>query len=235
MTLAYEPGETIAHRLDPRSKLVVQIALAVAAFAHTTSRGLAALTVLALVVVAVARLPLVRTLWELRYLLVLVAAPALFEGVAWGPPWFSVADARDPALASYRVVVIVLVSAAYVRTTPIRDSEAAIRWAIPGKPGRLASAGIALVFRFLPVLQADLGRIRDAMAARLGSERALTDRMGIVAIGGLHRAFERADRLALAMNARCFAWNPTLPALRFSRVDLPAFVLAAGLLVWAVL
>jgi biotin transport system permease protein len=43
---------------------------------------------------------------------------------------------------------------------------------------------------------------------------------------GLTRAFERADRLAVALQARCFAWNPTLPALAFERADYP--VLAAG-------
>lgn len=235
MTLAYEPGETIAHRLDPRSKLVVQSAFAIAAFAHTTPRGLAVLTVSGLSLLAAARVSPTRTLWDLRFVLVLVAAPVVVEGLTWGSPWFSVADASGPALASYRVVLILLVSAAYVRTTPVRDSEAAIRWAIPGKPGRLLSTGVALVVRFLPVLRADLGGIRRAMAVRLGSERPLTERMEIVAIGGLSRAFERADRLALAMNARCFAWNPTVPALRFSWVDLPALCLAAGLLAWAVL
>lgn len=235
MTLAYEPGDTIAHRLDPRSKLTVQIAFAIAAFVHTSPRGLAVLTVLGLALLAVARVSVRRTLWELRLVLVLVAAPVVIEGLTWGSPWLSVTDAEGPALASYRVVLILLVSAVYVRTTPVRDSEAAIRWTIPGRVGRLLSTGVALVVRFLPVLQADIAGIRKAMAARLGSERPLVERMEIVAIGGLNRAFERADRLALAMNARCFAWNPTVPELRFSRVDLPALCLGAGLVLWALL
>jgi biotin transport system permease protein len=235
VSLAYEPGTTFVHRLDPRSKLAAQIAFAVTAFAHTTPRGLAVLTGLTLAVLQAARLPAGRALWEIRFLVVLVAVPAAIEGLVLGPPWVSIADLRGPALASYRVVLIVLVSAAYVRTTPIRDSEAAIRWMMPGKPGRLASVGVALVVRFLPVLRADLAAIRRAMAARLGTERPLVDRIRIVAVGGLSRAFGRADRLALAMNARCFSWNPTLPVLRFSRVDVPAFCLAVGLLVWAAL
>lgn len=234
MVLAYEPGGTIAHRLDPRSKLVVQVAFAIAGFAHTTPRGLAVLTVLGLAILAVARLSVLGVLWDLRYVLVLVAAPVVVEGLTLGPPWVSVGAVRAPALASYRVCLILLVSAAYVRTTPVRDSEAAIRWAIPGKVGRLASTGVALVFRFLPVLQADLAAIRRAMATRLGTERPVTDRVRILTIGGLERAFERADRLALAMNARCFAWNPTLPELRFARLDLPALALAAALFGWAV-
>jgi biotin transport system permease protein len=235
VTLTYEPGGTIAHRLDPRSKLGVQLAFAIAAFAHTTPRGLAVLTALGVLLLAAARLPVGRALWELRFVVVLVSLPALVEGLVWGEPWFSVVEAREPALASYRVLLIVLVSAAYARTTPVRDSEAAIRWAIPGKAGRLLATGVALVFRFLPVLRADLAAIRRAMEARLGTERPLTERMELIAVGGLQRAFGRADRLALAMNARCFAWNPTLPDLGFSRVDLPAFCLMGALLVWTVL
>lgn len=235
VTLAYEPGETIVHRLDPRSKLAVQVAFAAAAFAHTTPRGLAALTALGLLLLAAARLSVLETLFEVRFVLVLVVAPVVIEGLTWEPPWFSIADVREPALASYRVLLILLVSAAYVRTTPVRESEAAIRWLVPGRVGRALALGVGLVFRFLPVLQADLTTVRGAMRARLGDERPLTERMWIVATAGLDRAFGRADRLALAMGARCLSWNPTMPALRFERVDLPGLALAAALLVWAVL
>ncbi|MFB6233251.1 MAG: energy-coupling factor transporter transmembrane protein EcfT, partial [Haloarculaceae archaeon] len=38
-----------------------------------------------------------------------------------------------------------------------------------------------------------------------------------------------ADRLAVALRARCFAYNPTLPPLSFSRIDYPVLGLAAAL------
>jgi biotin transport system permease protein len=56
--------------------------------------------------------------------------------------------------------------------------------------------------------------------------------MRLVATAGLRRAFARADRLALALRARCFAWNPTLPALGFGSVDY--LVLAGSLALAAV-
>jgi biotin transport system permease protein len=43
-------------------------------------------------------------------------------------------------------------------------------------------------------------------------------------VTGLRRVFFRSDRLALALRARCFSWNPTLPPLAFSRLDYPALV-----------
>jgi biotin transport system permease protein len=100
---------------------------------------------------------------------------------------------------------------------------------VPGRAGQFLGVGVGLVFRFLPVIQEDLSRIRDAQAARLGTNRSVRDRMRLVATTGINRALGRADRLALALRARCFAWNPTLPPLSFTRLDLPALALAAGL------
>jgi biotin transport system permease protein len=40
-----------------------------------------------------------------------------------------------------------------------------------------------------------------------------------LALIGLDRALSRADTLALALRARCLAWNPTLPPLSFRRRD----------------
>jgi biotin transport system permease protein len=217
--LTHEPEGTVVHRLDPRSKLAFQLGFAATAFAHPTPGWLAGLSLLAAVVVVFARTPPFRTLWALRLPLFLLAVAALLQGARLGPPWFSIAAARPPALAGYRVGLVLLVSAAYVRTTPIRETRAAIQWAVPGRPGQFLGVGVALVARFLPVLRADFERAREAMVARLGERRHLDVRMRIVAVGGLRRALGRADRLALALRARAFSWNPTLPALTFRGRD----------------
>ncbi|MCU4925719.1 energy-coupling factor transporter transmembrane protein EcfT [Halobacteria archaeon AArc-dxtr1] len=234
--LRYEPGETLAHRLDPRSKLALQIGFTATALAHTSPPALVALTAFTLLVVTVAGVPLLRSLYAFRVAIVILAAAPVISVVTLGSPWIEPEAAVDPALASYRVVLILLFSAAYVRTTPVRDSRAAIQLTVPGKPGRVLGMGIALVFRFLPVLQADVSRIREAMAVRLGSERGFVDRASHIGILALAKTFDRADRLSMALQARCFAWNPTLPRLAFSRRDVPvlamAAVLAATAVVW---
>jgi biotin transport system permease protein len=230
--LTYEPGETAVHGLDPRSKLAFQFGFAATAFAHPTPPWLAGLSLLVLAVVILARMPLFRTLWALRLPLLLLAVAPLIQGARLGPPWFSVTAAWPPLLAGYRVGLVLLVSAAYVRTTPIRETRAAIQRTIPGRPGQFLGVGVALVARFLPVLRADFERAREAMQARLGSRRRLDERMRIVAVGGLRRALGRADRLALALRARVFSWNPTLPPLSFRARDyalvVAAMVLAAS-------
>jgi biotin transport system permease protein len=232
--LVYEPGESIAHRLDPRTKLLVQIGFAAAAFAHTTPYGLAALSLLAGGILVAAKVSPLAAAREYRFAAPFLVGAPLVEALRPGAPWFVPSAAVFPALASYRAVLVLVVSAAYVRTTPVRDSRAAIQWALPGRAGQFLGVGVGLVFRFLPVLQEDLSRIRDAQAARLGSSRSIRDRMRLVATTGVNRALGRADRLALALRARCFAWNPTLPPLAFERRDLPALALAAVLSLVAV-
>jgi biotin transport system permease protein len=229
--VSYTPGSTVGHALDPRSKLAVQAGFAIAAFAHTTPRGLLALTAVALAILASARLSPLAVLRDLWFVFPFLLIAPLLEGATLGAPWFVPADAVFPALAGYRVILVLLVSAAYVHTTPTRESRAAVQWLVPGRPGQVLGMGVAFVFRFVPVLIADVTRARDAMHARLGTERPLRERMSIVATNGLNRAFARADALALALRARCFAWNPTLPRLTFTRWDVVACAIAGVLAV----
>ncbi|ELK51162.1 putative cobalt ABC transporter permease, partial [Haloferax sp. BAB-2207] len=65
--LTYEPGDTLAHRLDPRTKLAVQVAFAAAGFAHTTPAGLVALGVVAAGCLRAADASPVLALRDLRY------------------------------------------------------------------------------------------------------------------------------------------------------------------------
>jgi biotin transport system permease protein len=229
MTLRYEPGDSFAHALDPRTKLAVQVAFAAAAFAHTTVPGLAVLSGVTGLVLYGARTSPVSTLREVWVLLPVLVVGPLLQGLTLSAPYFSFAEARFPALAAYRTLLVLLVAAAYVRTTPVRDSRAAIQRTVPGRAGRFLGTGVAFVFRFLPVLRRDLSRIREASLARLGDRRPLHERMRIVGLGGLNRAFDRSDAFALALRARCFSWNPTLPPLSFSAADLPALGVAAAL------
>jgi biotin transport system permease protein len=232
--MRYVPGATPVHRLDPRTKLFVQSAVAVAAFANPTPRGLVALTAFVLVVCRVAATPVVDSLRTYRAFLPFLVAGPLVEAATLGPPWVVAADAVAPALASYRVVLLLLVSTVYIRTTPVRESRAAIQRLLPGRVGVVLGAGVGFVLRFLPVLRDDLATIRSAMAARLGTERSLSERIRLIGVTGLRRVFARADGFALALQARCFAWNPTLPRLDPTWRDVPAALVGVALLGWAV-
>ena len=233
MTLTYVPGDSPVHRLDPRSKLVVQVGFAAAAYAYTTPRGLAVLTVLSAGALWLAGGG-PRSLWGYRFAFPFLLVAPVVAGATLGDPWVRLDRAADTALASYRALLVLVVAAAYVRSTPVRDSRAAIQHTVPGRAGAFLGVGVALVFRFLPLLRRDLLTIRDAVHARGGGALPVRDRMRIVAVAGIDRAFGRADRLGTALSARCFAWNPTLPRLVLGRWDAVAFAVGVGLLAAAV-
>lgn len=216
-------------RLDPRTKLALQAGFAVAVFGHTTPRGLAAATGLvgvAVLAVGVSPVALLRPYVFLTPFL--VAGPA-FAAVRLGEPWVVPGAAVGPALASYRTLLLLAAGALYVRTTPVRESEAAVQRLVPGRPGRLLGVALGLVFRFLPLVRRELRATRAAMRLRLGAERSLADRMRLLTATSLVWTLRRADRLADALRVRCLAWNPTLPRLRFGPADAAGLTLAAAL------
>jgi len=227
--LTYTPGNTVVHRLDPRTKLGFQFAFALATFTTLTLPRLAGLAVVGLVSIYLADTTVravVRAYWII--LLVLAAGP-LIAGVTLGPPWVEAGPALASVRSVARIVPLLFVSTAYVTATPVRDTRAAIQRTIPGRPGQLLGVGVALTFRFVPVLRADLRRVRDAIRARGGDTRSIHERSQRLTTLMVVRALRRSDRLSVALQARCFAWNPTLPRLRFSRLDLPVWLLSAVL------
>jgi len=226
MRLAYRPGTTAVHSLDARSKMAFQIGFAVAAFTWPDPRAPIVLTAVVGVAFLAARIDPRSVVGAYVLPFVLLGASVAFKAVRFGPPWIDVAAGAAAMTHVWRVALVLFVSAVYVRTTPVSETQAAIQRHVPGKVGQFLGMGTALVLRFLPVLERDLGTIRGAMRARLGDDLPVRERMRIVGAGGLRRAFARADRLALALQARCFAWNPTPPRLRFAPRDY--VVLLAG-------
>lgn len=225
--LSYEPGDTVAHRLDPRSKLAFQVGFGIAAFARVDAGWLVGATVVAVGVGLAAGVAPVRTVRRFWFVLVFLVAAPLIAGVGVAPLRFDVDAAVYSGLAAGRVVPVLLVGAAYVRSTPVRETRAAVQRTVPGRPGQLLGVGIGLTVRFLPLLLADLRTARDAVRARGGGRRSAVFRARHVALIGVTRAFDRADRLSAALKARCFSWDPTLPRLSFSHLDYGVVALSA--------
>lgn len=224
--LTYSPGETVVHRLDPRTKLLFQAGFAIAAFASPTLPRLLGLYAVALSCVFLADLPLRRVLRAYWFVFLVLGAGPVIAAVSLGPPWLRL----DPAIASLRsvarIVPILLVSGAYIHATPIRETRAAIQRTIPGRTGQLLGVGVALTFRYVPVIREDLRRVRDAERARGGDTRPFPDRANHLVKLSLARAMGRSSQLSLALQSRCFAWNPTLPRLRLAIADYPVIVLS---------
>ena len=227
--LTYAPGDSLVHRLDPRAKIAFQVGFAIAALSAGSLPRLLAVFVLGLVCSLAAGLSPARALRAYWLVLLFLAVGPVLGGVTLGPPWFRVAGALRSLRGVARILPVLLVSAAFVYATPVRDTRAAIQHTVPGKVGQLLGVGVALTFRFVPVVRADVARIRKALAVRGGNRRSARDRASRLATLSLVRAVGRADSLAVALRARCFSYNPTLPALRFVPTDYDVVGLAAVL------
>ncbi len=231
--LRYTPADRFAHGLDPRAKLAFQVGFVAATVTVDQGIGLGALAVVALISLWSAGLSLGTALWTFRAPIALLAAGPLIAGLTFGAPWFDLRAALRSARAGGAVLLALFIAGAYIRSTPVRETQAAIQWVLPGRLGRILGVGVGLVFRLIPLVVEDLRRVRRAQLARRGDARGWTDQAANIGIAGLRRTFGRAERLGLALQARCFAWNPTLPPLRWRGRDTIVVALAIGLVLAA--
>lgn len=217
--LSYVPGESAVHRLDARTKLLVQFVVALLAFTWTSQHSLTVVWGIVVLGAIGGRLHPRALVTGYSLPFALLAIGVGVRTLSFGPPWVDIPEGLVALEHSLHVAAVLVASAVYVRTTPVSETQAAITRLVPGKPGQLLAAGTSFILRFLPVLLDDLQTARTAQWARLGDTRPLRKRMQTVAIAGLNRAFGRADRFSLALKARCFAWNPTPPPMTFRGRD----------------
>ncbi|MFP4217369.1 MAG: energy-coupling factor transporter transmembrane component T family protein [Salinarchaeum sp.] len=232
--LRYTPADRFAHGLDPRAKLAFQVGFVAATVTVDQGIGLGVLAVVALIGLWSAGLSLGTALWTFRAPIALLAAGPIIAGLTFGSPWFESRAALKSARAGMAVLLALLIAGAYIRSTPVRETQAAIQWFLPGRPGRIFGVGVGLVFRLIPLIVEDLRRVRRAQLARRGDARGWTDQVADIGVAGLRRTFDRAERLGLALQARCFAWNPTLPPLCWRGRDTVVTTLGIGLTLAAV-
>lgn len=226
--LTYHPDTSLVHTLDPRTKLFLQACCAFPIILASPTT-LPAITLGVITITTIARLDLTETIYSYRYVaIVLLIAPVL-EGLTIQPPWFSIPEAIPPALASYRVSLLILISAVYIHSTAPRDSRAAIQRTIPGKPGQFLAVGAMIIFHIFPRILTAITQRRAAMHARLSQTRPITRQIELFTTNILILTFQQSDQYSKALQSRCFAWNPTLPPLRFDRTDI--LVILLGILI----
>lgn len=234
MTDGRQPTGPI-NRLDPRTKLGLQIAFVAAAMAHTTESGLPIIAVIGFGLIVGAGQRIRMLLYELRYLVMILAMAPLLGGITVIPPGFTRAGAWDPLLAAVRVLIVVMVCLAIVRTTKPSELSAATTWFVPGRLGRWLGLSVGLVARFLPLIRREVRQTRQALSIRNAGARPPHERVQFLSVTVLVRLFERADRVRDALLARNLTWNPTPPSMSFSWRDGPGALVIGALFIWALL
>jgi len=218
----YCPGDSWLHRLDPRSKLVATVAIAVALFVRDSFPPLAVFTAVVLLGAVVSRVPLSwfwrgikPVLWLIALTLIAQLLFAKGEPIAELGPFKVTREGLETAgLLSLRLIVLVVVGLLLTFTTPPIPLTDGLAWLLrPLRKVRFPSEELALMvtiaLRFIPTLLTELQTIMRAQRARgadfshggpLRRARALVP----VLVPLFIVSFRRADDLALAMEARCY-------------------------------
>ena len=250
----YFPGDSVLHRLDPRTKLVLLLLLLVAVFAFDSPPAYAVLSGFTLILMLLSRVPMpmmFRSLKPLWWLLAFTFVVHLFshEGTEIFTVFSltaTVEGAERGFFICLRLVLLILLSALLTYTTsPLLLTDGIEDLFAPfgriGVPAHELAMMMTIALRFVPTLIEETDRIQKAQQARgadfvTGSLLRRARNVVPILVPLFLSAFRHADNLALAMEARCYrggVGRTRMKALRLSRLDYFAgaltLVLLAGL------
>jgi energy-coupling factor transporter transmembrane protein EcfT len=237
----YQAGQSLAHRLDVRVKLVDLLLLTSAVVAASPS-AMGPLTLGAVLLWGALRMPLRPLGHEMRafllFLALIFATRALSTPgdpvLAWGGLVVTREGLWQGALVVWRLLMILALGLIFIRTTRPVDLKGAVQWLlgpVPFVPAAKAATMVGLIVRFIPVLHLQILETRSALAARAGVRRPLSLRRArYLVLPTMRRVVLAADQLALAMTARNYSENRTGPSFRFESSDALALLLAGAVL-----
>ncbi|MGD8368619.1 MAG: energy-coupling factor transporter transmembrane protein EcfT [Desulfobacterales bacterium] len=218
----YRPGGSFLHRLDPRTKLIALTLLGLIGLGAPAPWVAAAglLTSYLLWRAGVGPLGWMRDLRVLWLLLLFVLMARGLSGggsplVEIGPVCLSAEGLAEGVSVCLRLWLVALAGIGVSATTSPSGIEAAVRMLlapVPFFPEKQAATMLGLVVRFLPEVLKEAQLTREAQKARgIESRKNPVARLSLFAVSLLRRIFARADRMALAMEARCYSHNRTKP------------------------
>jgi energy-coupling factor transport system permease protein len=219
----YLPGDTPVHHLDPRVKLGVAVVFAIALFATRSGVALLAIGLLVAATIAIARIPLAAAARGVRAVAFILAFTVLAQTLKWEPPtamlWLGPIGLSAQGLvtgllfASRILILVVGTSVVTLTTTPMELTDA-LEWSMRplgkvGLPAHDIAMMLSIALRFIP-LTAD---VADQVLTAHRARGARLDHGGLVTrarawvpvlVPLFVDLFRRADRLAHAMEARCY-------------------------------
>ena len=218
----YFPGNSLAHHLDPRTKILLTVLYIVALFCAKwfVSYALAAVLLIAGIMVSgVALRALVRGLKPILFIICFTAVLNLFytPGEIWVSFWIFKITKEGIFTAFFMILrITMLIMGTFLltyTTSPIALTDCLETLLGPLKKIRVPVHELAMIMsialRFIPTLIEETDKIMSAQKARgadfesgnlLQRARALVPILVPLFIS----AFRRADELAVAMECRCY-------------------------------
>ncbi len=219
------PGESILHRLDPRTKLILSLFYIIGVFLLNTPAAFVAYTVLTLALILLSKISLKVIIRGIKPIIIVLLFTAIInvlltDGV--GEPlvsfWiFSIYKEGfiRAFFMAYRVIILIVGSSILLTytTSPIALTDGLENLLSPLKllhvPVHLFAMMMTIALRFIPTLIEETETIMNAQKSRganftegsiIKRARALIP----ILVPLFVSSFKRAEELAIAMECRCY-------------------------------
>lgn len=219
----YYSGHSLLHRLDPRVKLVFSLLLMCVIFFLNSIASMLAYACFLLFLVFLSKIPLFKLLRSLKpVFFIMLFAFVLNIFIAPGEPllkWYFLSITKEGLILGLRLTLrlsyLVLTTSLLLTlvTTPIAIADALERLCKPftrfGFPAHEMAMMMSIALRFVPILAQEADKIMKAQSSRgadfdTGNVFQRIKGMVTVLVPLFIGAFQRAQDLALAMEARCY-------------------------------
>ena len=243
------PGDTVVHKLDPRTKLILVVVYIVSLFQAKgwISYGLITLlTALCLKISSVRARNIFKGLKPMLFIIVLTAVLNIFytTGTPILPGWPIAWEGIERAIQMILRICLLITGTFLLTytTSPIALTDGLEKLMNPLKKIKLPvhemTIMMSMALRFIPTLIEETDKIMSAQKARgadfeTGSLIERAKAMLPILVPLFVSAFRRADELAVAMESRCYnggEGRTRMKKLSFALRDFVALALGAGVL-----
>lgn len=215
-SFSYRPGLSLIHKIDARFKLLFIVIIGISSL----NASLSGVLLLSLFIVyGLSRIGI--SLWQvvrdisifIFFLAFVFAIRAFSAGGAIFINIFGMSLTYDGliegSLVCLRIVIMILLGLLFTSTTRTAEVKAAIDWILrplPFIPGGRVSTMTGLMMRFIPVILEQARETASAQKARsIENRKNPIYRMIKFSVPLIERIFYNADRISMAMEARCYS------------------------------
>ena len=214
------PGDTVIHRLDPRTKLIAVIIYIVALFQAHSWLSYAAVMAAMILCMVLSHISAKNIFHGLKPMIIIISLTALLnmfytEGTPLFPGWIITWEGLDKAVKMILRIILLICGTFLLTytTSPIALTDGLERLMNPLKKIRVPVHEITMMMsmalRFIPSLIEETDKIMSAQRARgadfeTGGLVKRAKALIPVLVPLFVSAFRRADDLAVAMECRCY-------------------------------
>ena len=216
----YFPGDSIIHRLDPRTKLIAVVIYIVALFQAKSWISYAAVLAAAVILMAISKIKPKNIFKGLKPMLIIITLTAFLnvfytQGTPVVPGWIITWEGIDRAVKMVLRIVLLITGTFLLTytTSPLALTDGLEMLMNPLKklkvPVHEMTMMMSMALRFIPTLTEETDKIMSAQKARgadfeTGGLIKRAKALIPILVPLFVSAFRRADELAVAMESRCY-------------------------------